>query len=172
MVHVEGNINPTRDVEIINTELIFADLEQIDRLLPNITKRGKLAGSADDKKLAELLEKIRKVLSEGKVAHSLKEYLSAEELKLLKPYNLLTMKPIVYAINVGQEDLPFAHEIENEFMTSLQSPVALVCAKLESEMMDMNNEEKADFIHELMSIDKVVHIPTLDDLISLAFNKV
>jgi ribosome-binding ATPase YchF (GTP1/OBG family) len=57
-------------------------------------------------------------------------------------------------------------------MVKLQSPVAIVSAKIESEMMDMSNEEKSEFIHELLSIDKVTHIPTLDDLISLAYSQV
>jgi ribosome-binding ATPase YchF (GTP1/OBG family) len=57
-------------------------------------------------------------------------------------------------------------------MVKLQSPVAIVCAKLESEMIDLKDEEKQDFFKELLEIDKLTHIPTLDDLISLAFNKV
>jgi len=98
--------------------------------------------------------------------------LSKDELKLLKPYNLLTLKPFVYAINIGQDDIPHSHAIAEEFMVKLQSPVAIVSAKIESEMMDMGNEEKEEFIHELLSIDKITHIPTLDDLITLAYNKV
>ena len=105
------------------------------------------------------------------MAHSLKEYLSSEEFKLLKPYNLLTMKPIVYAVNISQDDIPFSHSIAEEFMLKLQSPVAVVCAKLEAEMMEMWTEEKEEFMRELLNIDKITRIPTLDDLISLAFNK-
>jgi len=172
VVHVHGNVDVIRDVEIINTELILADLEQIDRNLPNITKKWQTTWNKNDMKLAELLWKIKTVLQQGKIAHSLKEYLSQEELKLLKPYNLLTMKPIVYAVNISQEDVPYAHKIAEEFMIKLQSPVSIVCAKLESEMMEMTNDEKEEFVRELLSIDKVTHIPTLDDLIWLAFNKV
>lgn len=172
VVHVEGHVDPMRDVEIINTELILADLDQIERNLPNIQKRARIASNKDDAKLAHVLEQVQTVLREGKIAHSLKEYLSAEEWKLLKPYNFLTMKPFVYAINVSQEDLPYAHHIQEEFMVKLQSPVAIVCAKLESEMMDFEGEEKQEFIQELLSVEKVTHIPTLDDLIALAYNKV
>lgn len=172
VVHVEWNIDPLRDVEIINTELIFADLEQIDRHLPAIAKRWQLTANKDDHKLAETLEKIQKVLQQWKIAYSIKSDLSDEELKLIRPYNFLTMKPFIYAINVSQEDLAMAHHITDEFILKLQSPVAVVSAKLESEMMDMNNDEKQEFITELLSIDKVAHIPTLDDLISIAFNKV
>ncbi len=172
VVHVEGSVDPMRDVEIINTELILADLEQIERVLPNIQKRAKLAANKDDAKLAEVLVQIQAVLQQGKIAHSLKEYLSAEEWKLIKAYNFLTMKPFVYAINISQEDIPYAHKIQEEFMVKLQSPVSIVCAKLESEMMELEGEEKQEFIRELLEMDKVTHIPTLDDLIALAYNKV
>jgi len=91
---------------------------------------------------------------------------------LIKSYNFLTTKPIVYAINIGQDDIPYAHQIANEYMEKLQSPVAIVCAKLESEMMDMGEEEKDEFIREMLDIDKVTHIPTLNDLIKLGFEKV
>lgn len=172
VVHVEWNIDPLRDVEIINTELIMADLEQVDRHLPAIAKRWQVSANKDDHKLAEILTKIQKVLQQWQIAYNIKSDLSDEELKLIKPYNFLTMKPFIYAINVSQEDLASAHHIANEFMVQLQSPVSVVSVKLESEMMDMSNDEKQEFITELLSIDKLTHIPTLDDLISLAFNKV
>jgi len=172
VVHVEWTVDPMRDVEIINTELILSDLDQIDRNLPAIQKRAKITSNKDDGKLAHILEQVQTVLREGKIVHSLKEYLSAEEWKLLKPYNFLTMKPFVYAINISQDDIPEAHHIQEEFMVKLQSPVAIVCAKLESELMEFDDEEKQDFMKELLSLEKISHIPTLDDLISLAYNKV
>jgi hypothetical protein len=161
-----------RDVEIINTELIMADLEQIEKILPTLAKKAKAGQSKEDLRLVEILMEIKTALVEGKIAHAIREYLSKDDIRLIKSYNFLTMKPFVYAINVGQEDIPFSHAIADEFMTKLQSPVAVVSAKIESEMMDMSNEEKKEFIHELLNIDKVTHIPTLDDLIALAYNKV
>lgn len=172
VVHVEWTVDPMRDVEIINTELILADLDQIERILPNIQKRARLAANKDDVKLADILGQIKTVLQQWKVAHSLKEFISPEDWKLIKSYNFLTMKPFVYAINISQEDIPYSHKIQEEFMVKLQSPVSIVCAKLESEMMDLDWEEKQQFIRELLEMDKVTHIPTLDDLISLAYNKV
>ena len=172
VVHVEWDIDPVRDVEIINTELIMSDLEQIDKSLPNLQKKWKLTGNKDDQKLAETLSQIKEVLQQWKIAHSLSEYLSTEQHKLIKPYNLLTMKPIVYAINISQEDIPYWFKIQEEYMLKLQSPVSVVCAKLESEMMDLDWEDKNNFITELLEIDKITHIPTLNDLISLAFQKV
>lgn len=162
-----------RDVEIINTELIFADLEVIDRILPNLAKKTKVGkGSKDEVRIVEILMEIQNALLQGKIAHNIKAKLSKDDRKLIKSYNFLTTKPIVYAINIGQDDIPRAHEIANEFMIKLESPVCIVCAKLESEMMDMSNEEKDEFIRELLDMDKVTHIPTLDDLIKLGFEKV
>ncbi len=161
-----------RDVEIINTELIFADLEIIERNLPGIVKKAKTTGNKDELRMAEILMEIQNALIQGKIAHNIKEKLTKDDEKLLKSYNFLTTKPIIYAINIGQDDIPYAHEIANEYMEKLQSPVAIVCAKLESEMMDMNDEEKDEFIRELVNIDKVAHIPTLNDLIKLSYEKV
>ncbi len=173
VVHVEWWVDPMRDVEIINTELIFADLEVIERNLPNLAKKAKMGKwSKDEIRLVEILMEIQNALIQWKIAHNIKDKLTKDDEKLLKSYNFLTTKPIVYAINIGQDDIPFAHEIANEFMEKLQSPVAIVCAKLESEMMDMDDEEKDDFIKELLDIDKVTHIPTLNDLIKLGFEKV
>ena len=172
VVHVHGTIDPLRDVEVINTELILADLEVIERNLPNIAKRGKLTANKDDAKLAEILEQIKVALQQGKIAHAIEELLTPEEWKLVKPYNLLCTKPIVYAINVAQEDIAIGFKIQEEFMTKLQAPVAVVSAKLESEMMEMSKDERQEFLTELLEVDKLTHIPTLDDLITLAFHKV
>jgi len=172
VVHVHGTIDPLRDVEVINTELILADLEVIERNLPNIAKRGKLTANKDDAKLAEILEQIKVALQQGKIAHAIEELLTPEEWKLVKPYNLLCTKPIVYAINVAQEDIAIGFKIQEEFMTKLQAPVAVVSAKLESEMMEMSKDERQEFLTELLEVDKLTHIPTLDDLITLAFQKV
>jgi len=172
VVHVEWAVDPMRDVEIINTELIFADLEIIERLIPNMAKRAKTSGNKDELRIVEVLMEIQQALIQGKIAHNIKDKLTKDDQKLLKAYNFLTTKPIVYAINIGQDDIPYAHEIANEYMVKLQSPVAIVCAKLESEMMDMSDEEKDEFIRELVSMDKIAHIPTLNDLIKLSFEKV
>ncbi len=173
VVHVEWGVDPMRDVEIINTELIFADLEVIERILPNLAKKTKMGkGNKDEVRLVEILSEIQQALIQGKIAHNIKDKLTKDDEKLIKSYNFLTTKPIIYAINIGQDDIPYAHEIQNEFMVKLQAPVCIVCAKLESEMMDMGDTEKDEFIRELVSVDKVAHIPTLNDLIKLGFEKV
>ncbi len=170
IVHVEGGVDPLRDQEIINTELIFADLEHIEKVLPNLQKRAKIAQNKEDKKVAEILEKIQNVLMEGKLANTIKEEFSDEELKLIKSYNFLTLKPFVYALNIAQEEIQNAEKLKAEFGAKLQAPVAIVCVKLEAEMMSFSEEERNEFLTELLELwgDQV---PTLDDLISLAFNQ-
>ena len=171
VVHVEWEVDPERDREIINTELIFADLEQVERVLPTLQKRAKVPQNKDEKKAAEALEKIYNVLLEGKLANTIIDELSEEDLKLIKSYNFLTLKPFVYALNVSQEDLVNAKSLKEDFEKRFNAPIAIVCVKRESEMMEFNNEERNEFLNELLEIQNGVSIPTLDDLIWLAFNQ-
>lgn len=169
VVHVEWPIDPMRDVEIINTELIFADLEHLDRVLPHLQKKAKVGNaSKDDKRLVEILELIQKKLMNWNLAYTLKNQFSIEDLKLIKSYNFLTLKPFIYALNVAQDDLAQAEALKAEFKEKLQAPVAIVCVKVEAEMMEMETEEKVAFLSEMLSLDSW-KIPTLDDLIGLAF---
>jgi len=101
--------------------------------------------------------------------YALREELSDEDLKLVKSYNFLTLKPFIYALNISQDDIVNASSIQAEYQTKLHAPVAIVCVKLEEEMLDMEDEEKIDFISELVAVEKS-QIPTLDNLISLAFS--
>lgn len=171
VVHVEWGIDPDRDREIINTELIFADLEQVERVLPTLQKRAKVPQNKEDKKVAEVLEKIQKVLLEWKLANTIRDELSEEDLKLIKSYNFLTLKPFIYALNISQEDIPNSESLKAEFEKKFNAPVAIVCVKLEAEMMNFTNEERDEFLQELLEIKPDSKIPTLDDLISLAFNQ-
>ena len=153
IVHVEGGVDPLRDREIINTELIFADLEQIEKSLPALQKKAKISQNKDEGKVVAILEKIQEVLN------------------MIRSYNFLTLKPFVYALNIAQEDLANAEALKAEYEAKLNAPVAIVCVKLESEMMEFSPEERAEFINELLEISGEKKIPTLDDLISLAFNQ-
>lgn len=169
VVHVEGAVDPLRDVEIINMELIFADLEHLERALPHLQKKAKSGnGTKDDKKLVEILEQLQKTLLEGKLVHTIREQLSPEDLKLIKSYNFLTLKPFIYALNVAQDDLANAETLKAEFEAKLQAPVAVVCVKIEEEMMEMTTTEKVEFLAEMLAIEHT-KIPTLDTLIALAF---
>jgi ribosome-binding ATPase len=88
---------------------------------------------------------------------------------LLKPYNFLTYKPFIYALNVSDEELLHADKIVKEYEEKLGKPVVVVSAKIESELLEFNNEEKKEFLEDMFGEAKV---PTLDDLIKLAFDTV
>jgi ribosome-binding ATPase len=168
VVHVEGWVDPMRDVEIINTELIIADLEQVERNVQQLEKRLK-AQDKDSVKLYPILKRICDVLKSGGLIYSMVDELTEEERMLLKPYNLLTNKPFVYAINIGTEDFADADKIKKEFEDKLQRPVAIVCAKLESEMLGFTAEERAEYVEAEFGES---YVPTLDSLISLAYDTV
>lgn len=170
VVHVEGAPDPMRDVEIINTELMIADIQMIDNILGGLHKKVK-SWDTDAKNLFDVLEKMKTYLNEGKLAYDMKDDLSTKELDLLKPYNFLTFKPFVYAINVTETDLKNAATLKTEFEEKLQRPVSIVSAKFESEIMEMDTEDKEMFLEDLKDGQDVM-LPTLDDLIKLAFDTV
>lgn len=171
IVHVEWGVDPLRDREIINTELIFADLEQIEKNLPNLQKKARITQNKDEKKVVEILEKIQSVLNAGQLANTIRDEFSSDELKLIKSYNFLTLKPFVYALNIAQDDIANAESLKAEYEQKLNAPVAIVCVKLESEMMEFSPEEREEFLTELLEIEGGKKIPTLDDLITLAFKQ-
>ena len=152
IVHVDGSINPLRDIETINLELIFSDLEIIERRLSKVGKVAK-----NDKsyaKEAELLEKLTKLLEAGQMA---KSYITEdeEELALLEGFNLLTYKPVIYAANVKEDDLSDdGASNENvkavrEFALKEKSEVFVICAQIEQEIAELDDEEKKMFLEDL-----------------------
>jgi len=172
VVHVEWSIDPFRDIEIINTELIFSDLEQIESKLPSLEKKFKQKDK-EAEKLYPALSKIREFLVKWKLAYDVAEELSDEEKKAIMQYNLLTFKPFIYAINVEEQNLCEAEKIKKEFWEKLNKPIAIVSAKFESELIELTDEEKNEFISEIKSncSNPEVKIPTLDDLIKVAFDE-
>ncbi len=152
VVHVDGSIDPLRDIETINLELIFSDMEILDR---RIAKTGKAARM--DKSLAKeaaLLESLKAHLEEGKLAAS---YVTEDEDEkaLLDSYNLLTYKPVIFAANVGEEDLAddgASNQGVNrvrEFASENGSEVFAICAQIEQEISELDDEEKAMFLEDL-----------------------
>ncbi|TCL60084.1 hypothetical protein EDD76_103277 [Kineothrix alysoides] len=152
VVHVDGNVNPLRDIETINLELIFSDMEILDR---RMAKAGK--GARMDKTLAKeasLLEKIKAHLEEGKPAGSF-ETEDEDELNLLASYNLLTYKPVIFAANVSEEDLANdgadnqgVLEVR-EFAAKNGSEVFVICAQIEQEIAELDEDEKVMFLEDL-----------------------
>ena len=152
VVHVDGNINPLRDIETINLELIFSDIEILER---RIAKTGKAARM--DKSLAKeaaLLEALKAHLEDGKLAKSY-ETDDDDELALLNSYNLLTYKPVIFAANVAEDDL--ANDgADNEgvkavraFAAETDSEVFVICAQIEQEIAELDDDEKAMFLEDL-----------------------
>lgn len=168
--HVEWSVDPMRDVEIINYELILSDLEQVEKNLPAIAKKASVTKEKTVVATASALTKIKQALDTGKLIYDIRDDLTTEEKESIKSYNFLTDKSFIYAINVWQEDLIRAEEIKQEFFTKLKKPIAIVCAPMESEMMTLTKEERDEMI-EMMTWALSSAVPTLDDMISLAFKE-
>lgn len=153
IVHVDGSVNPLRDIETINLELIFSDLEILER---RIAKTAKLA--RNDKSAAKelaLLEKIKAHLEEGKLAKTFAGADDEEEEAWLSGYNLLTYKPVIYAANVAEDELAddgaanSGVQAVREYAKGEQSEVFVVCAQIEQEIAELEDDEKKMFLEDL-----------------------
>ncbi|MCX7902960.1 MAG: redox-regulated ATPase YchF [Caloramator sp.] len=149
IVHVEGSIDPIRDIETINLELIFSDMEVLERRLD---KTRKSARSGDKKAQEELqfMERLYAHLESGKPARTLE--MSDDEKEFLKQYFLLTSKPVLYACNISEDDL-ISGNTENQHVQKVKeyaenegSEVVVICAKLEEEISTLEGEEKMEFL--------------------------
>ncbi len=151
VVHVEGTIDPVRDIETINLELILKDLESVERRIQKVYKQAK-SGDKRARAEIEVLEKLKKLLEEGlRIYPFIKEF-SEEELKVLKNLQLLTAKPVMYVANVDEEGLLEDNELVEkvkEFAKKEGAPVVKICAKIEAELSTFPKEEKEEFLKEL-----------------------
>ena len=153
IVHVDGSINPLRDIETINLELIFSDLEILERRISKVSKVARNDKSAA--KELTLLNKITAHLEDGKLAKTFEEADDEEEQAWLESYNLLTYKPVIYAANVSEDDL--ADDAANnegvqavrEYAKGEQSEVFVVCAEIEAEISELDDDEKKMFLEDL-----------------------
>lgn len=148
IIHVAGKISPLDDIEIINTELILADLAVVEKLLHKALKNTK-SGQQEGVPLKELLEKILPVLEAGQSARSLE--FDEEELKLLRGFQLLTIKPVLYMANVSEEGFennPLLDMVD-EFAKSESAQVVAICADIEAEISELDADEKQDFLDEM-----------------------
>ena len=152
VVHVDGNVNPLRDIETINLELIFSDLEILERRMAKTAKLAKMDKAAA--KELDLLERMKAHLEAGKMARSF-ETDDEDELLLLNGYNLLTYKPVIYATNVAEDDLADDGASNagvcavREFAASEQSGVFVICAQIEQEIAELDDDEKQMFLEDL-----------------------
>ena len=161
ITHVEGNVDPIRDIDIINLELIFADLEVIDSRIGRIEKKAISTKDKDALFELALLKKIKDALENNIPARRL-EYTEDEE-KILKAFNLLTKKPIIYMTNVSEEDIVNGNsyvKMVEDYAQKEKSEVVMLCAKVESELSELNEEDKMLFLEDLgikeSGLDKLI----------------
>ncbi|MBT3195076.1 MAG: redox-regulated ATPase YchF [Candidatus Ruthia sp.] len=148
IIHVAGKISPLDDIEIINTELVLADLAAVEKLYQKAIKNTK-SGQKDGLPLKALLERVLPTLEEGESARTLSY--DDEELKLLKGFQLLTIKPVLYVANVSEEGFnnnPHLDVVTN-FANTEGAQVVAICADIEAEISELDLEEKQEFLSEM-----------------------
>ncbi len=152
VVHVMGSVDPVRDREIINLELALADLATVERRLEKVRRTARSGDREAQVELA-LLERLQAALAEGRPARSV--HATGEAARLLRSFNLLTTKPVLYLANVGEEDLP---EGENEYVRALrraveesgeEAEIVPVSSRIESELAELPPEERPEFLASL-----------------------
>ncbi len=164
IIHVDGSVDPLRDIETIELELIFSDVEILERRISRVAKGAKM-----DKALAkelELLNRLKAHLEDGKLAMGY-EPEDDEEKALFEGYNLLTAKPVIYAANVKEDDLAddgadnvYVQKVR-EYAKQEGSEVFVVCAQIEQEIAELDDEEKQEFLEDLgikeSGLDKLIY---------------
>ena len=162
IIHVDGNIDPIRDIETINLELAIADLDIATNRLEKVAKKARTTKNKDDLAEVEALEKAKKALEEGK---SLRQVdFSDDELQALKSFSFLTIKPIIYVANIKEEDID---KPDNEYVKKVQeyaekenSGVVTLCAKVEEDLSELEEDEKKEMLEMLnmssSGLDKLV----------------
>ena len=164
IIHVDGNVDPARDIETINLELIFSDLEILERRYAKVSK-----GARMDKSMAKelpMLEEIKAHLEAGKMARTYEVPDDEDLQKWFKEYNLLTAKPTIYAANVAEDDLADDGS-SNTYVSKVRemakeegSEAFVICAQIEQELADLSDEEKKEYLEELgvtsSGLDKLV----------------
>jgi GTP-binding protein YchF len=161
VVHVDGKVNPLSDIETINMELILADMDRCDKATEKLSKRAR--GNDKQAKFAvDVLQKMSAHLGETKTLRTLD--LNEEEIESIKEYRFLTDKPTIYVANVGEDDLP---KMENDYVKAVRkyaeeegSEVVPVCAQIEEEIAELEDEEKQEFLEslglELSGLDRLI----------------
>lgn len=162
VIHVEGSVGPLRDMETINLELIFADMETVEKRMLKAKKLAK-SGNREQKIELELLEKIKALLEDGKLVRP--RHFTPEEWALIQTYQLLTSKPVLYVANVSEDEIS---QPDNEMVRELkeyaakeEAQVIVICAKIEEEIAQLPADEKSDYLEamglEESGLDKIIH---------------
>ena len=148
IIHVSGSVDPVRDIEVINLELILADLSQIEKRIDRVRKQARNNKDAQAEML--VLEKLSSALNEGKSVRQLD--LPEEETDMIKPLGLLSNKLVIYATNVSEDDLATGNkwvEQVKQFVAEENAKVVIVSAQVESELVELSEEERKDFLEAL-----------------------
>ena len=149
VIHVAGKVDPIADIEVIQTELCLADLATVEKALNRYSKAAKSGNDKEAAKLVSLLTPIQAALNEGKPARTVP--VSKEDAPLLKPFCLITAKPAMFVGNVsedGFENNPLLDRLK-EYADAQGAPVVAICAKIEAEMAEMEDEDRDMFLQEL-----------------------
>ena len=161
IIHVENEVNPIRDIEIINIELILSDLEIIMNRINKIGKKASMSKDKEIKKEAELLDRIKVALENDKPVRSLE--FSDDEWNMIKHFNLITAKPIIYMANVSEEDATEGNSYVDsvkEYASKEGSEVVVVCAKIEAELSELEDVDRLEFLNDLgikeSGLDKLI----------------
>jgi hypothetical protein len=163
VIHVAGKVSPIDDIEVIQTELALADMGTVEKTIHREQKKAR-SGDKDAAKLVALLERLMPHLNEGQPVRTLG--LDKEEMELIKPLCLITAKPAMYVANVsdtGFTNNPLLDQL-TEFANKQNAPIVAICAAIESEIAEMDDADKADFLAD-MGMDE----PGLDRLIRAGF---
>lgn len=164
IVHVAGKVDPVADIETIQTELALADLTTVEKTILREGKKAK-SGDKESQQLIAVLEKLQKHLDQGAPARSLK--LEKEELEIIKPLCLLTVKPAMYVANVSDDgftDNPYVESLR-KFAAKENAPVVVLCAAIEAEIADLDEEDRLEFLQD-MGLEE----PGLDRLIRSGYD--
>lgn len=162
VIHVENSVDPIRDIDIINMELILSDLEVVQNRIDRIGKKAVMSKDKEALEEVAVLDKTVDALKQGIVARNIKY--SEEEFKIINGFHLLTIKPVIYVANVNEEDLI----TENKYVQTIRGHVAnenaeviTMCAKIEAELSELDDDDKLSFLSDLgikeSGLDKLVH---------------
>jgi GTP-binding protein YchF len=147
VIHVAGKVDPVSDIETINTELALADLDAVEKQISKNAKVAQTAGDKDAVRLVAALKKVRAVLDAGQPARTAD--LSKEELVVIKPLFLLTMKPTMYVANVAEKGSKDLLEKVRAYAAKERAPVVEISAAIESQLGDLSDEDKKVFLADL-----------------------
>lgn len=162
IIHVEGTVDPSRDIDVINLELAISDLELLQNRLDKIQKKAKSTNDKELIKETELLNRLKLELEKGIPLREIE--INEEELKIISSFNFITLKPMIYLANISEKDLvmknnKYIEEIKNKINNY---PLILMCAQVESELVEFNDEEKKVYLSELgineSGLDKLIKI--------------